>query len=82
MDLLGKVARERGLETAQQLLAAVVKAGSSRHGAAAAAAALWRLGFHPSQAAASRDEEAAVPAQCFRLLEEALEAVRLRAGGG
>ncbi len=82
MDRLGKLAREHGFEAAQPLLAAVVKAGGSWHVVAAAAAALWRLAMHPGQAAENRGEEAAGSAHCFRLLEEALEAVRLLAGGG
>ena len=49
---------------------------------AAAAAARLRLATHPCQATAKHDEEAAVTAQCFLLLEDALEAVWLLVGGG
>ena len=73
---------QQGLEAAQKLLEAVVKAGGSRHVVATVAAALRRLTTLPGRAAECSSDEAAAPAQCFRILEEALEAVRQLAGGG
>ena len=64
---------QQGLEAAQKLLEAVVKAGGSRHVVATVAAALRRLTTLPGRAAECSSDEAAAPAQCFRILEEALE---------
>ena len=75
----GELAQVHGLEVAQQLLAAVVKAGGSRHVVATAAAALWRLATGKGQTVESGGETTG-PAQCFRVHEEALEAARQLAG--